>query len=326
MLDVSIVIPIFNEHESIPHLEAWIRKVLEAHKLRYEIIMVDDGSDDGSWNVITSLVEQDNRINGIKFRRNYGKSAALNTGFQAAAGDVVITMDADLQDSPEEIPALHKMIMEEGYDLVSGWKKERHDPLSKTIPSKFFNRITRWVSGIALNDFNCGLKAYKLAAVKSIEVYGEMHRYVPVIAKWSGFKNIGEKVVQHQERKFGEGKFNGWYRGVKGLLDLASILFVGKFGKRPMHFFGPLGSIMFFVGFFSAIYIGVVKLYRLSQGARPALVVENPFFYISLTCMILGTLLFLGGFLAELISRTSTDRNLYLIEKRIGKEMATQNN
>jgi len=317
MLDISVVVPIFNEHESIPHLEKWIRSVMENHKFRYEIIMVDDGSDDGSWKVIESLVELNDRVKGIKFRRNYGKSAALNTGFQAAEGDVVITMDADLQDSPEEIPDLHKMIMEGGYDLVSGWKKERHDPLSKTIPSKFFNRVTRWVSGIQLNDFNCGLKAYKNAVVKSIEVYGEMHRYVPVIAKWAGFKKIGEKVVQHQERKYGEGKFNGWYRGVKGLLDLASILFVGKFGKRPMHFFGPLGGIMFLVGFFSAAYIGVVKLYRLSQGMRPALVVENPFFFIALTCMILGTLLFLGGFLAELISRTSVDRNNYLIEKRI---------
>lgn len=326
MLDVSIVVPVFNEDESIPHLEKWIREVMEKHKFRYEIIMVDDGSDDGSWNVIESLAEIDDRIKGIKFRRNYGKSAALNTGFNAAEGDVVVTMDADLQDSPEEVPELHRMIMEDGFDLVSGWKKERHDPLSKTIPSKFFNRITRWVSGIQLNDFNCGLKAYKLAVVKSIEVYGEMHRYVPVIAKWSGFKKIGEKVVQHQERKFGEGKFNGWYRGVKGLLDLASILFVGKFGKRPMHFFGPLGGIMFLIGFFSSGYIGISKLYRLSQGTNPGLVIQNPFFFIALTCMVLGTLLFLGGFLAELIARTSTDRNSYLIEKRIGQETVTQNN
>jgi len=318
MLDVSIVVPIFNEHESIPHLEKWIREVMDAHQFRYEIIMVDDGSDDGSWKVIESLVELNDSVKGIKFRRNYGKSAALNTGFQEAQGAVVITMDADLQDSPEEIPELHRMLTEDGYDLVSGWKKERHDPLSKTIPSKFFNRITRWVSGIHLNDFNCGLKAYKNAVVKSIEVYGEMHRYVPVIAKWAGFKKIGEKVVKHQERKFGEGKFNGWYRGVKGLLDLASILFVGKFGKRPMHFFGPLGSLMFLVGFFSAGYIGISKLYRLSQGLQTRLVVENPYFYIALTSMILGTLLFLGGFLAELISRTSVDRNNYLIEKKIG--------
>lgn len=325
MLDVSIVVPVFNEDESIPHLEKWIREVLEKNKFRYELILVDDGSDDGSWNVIESLAEADDRIKGIKFRRNYGKSAALNTGFNAAKGDVVVTMDADLQDSPEEVPELHRMIMEDGFDLVSGWKKERHDPLSKTIPSKFFNRITRWVSGIHLNDFNCGLKAYRLAVVKSIEVYGEMHRYVPVIAKWSGFKKIGEKIVQHQERKFGEGKFNGWYRGVKGLLDLASILFVGKFGKRPMHFFGPLGGIMFFIGFFSSGYIGISKLYRLSQGTNPGLVVQNPFFYIALTCMVLGTLLFLGGFLAELIARTSTDRNSYLIEKRIGLEKVTQN-
>jgi len=318
MLDVSIVVPIFNEHESIPHLEKWIREVMEANKFRYEIIMVDDGSDDGSWKVIESLVELNDSVKGIKFQRNYGKSAALNTGFQEAKGEVVVTMDADLQDSPEEIPELHRMLTVDGFDLVSGWKKERHDPLSKTIPSKFFNRITRWVSGIQLNDFNCGLKAYKNAVVKSIEVYGEMHRYVPVIAKWAGFKKIGEKVVQHQERKFGEGKFNGWYRGVKGLLDLASILFVGKFGKRPMHFFGPIGGLMFLGGFFSAGYIGISKLYRLSQGLSTRLVVENPFFYIALTCMILGTLLFLGGFLAELISRTSVDRNNYLIEKKIG--------
>ncbi len=318
MLDISIVVPIFNEHESIPHLEKWIRTVMNTHKFSYEILMIDDGSDDGSWQVIESLVELNPNVRGIKFRRNYGKSAALNTGFQSADGDVVITMDADLQDSPEEIPDLYKMIMESDYDLVSGWKKERHDPLSKTIPSKFFNRITRWVSGIELNDFNCGLKAYKNAAVKSIEVYGEMHRYVPVIAKWSGFKNIGEKVVQHQERKFGEGKFNGWYRGVKGLLDLSSILFVGKFGKRPMHFFGPLGGLMFIFGFCSAAYIGISKIYRLGVGLPTNLVVENPFFFIALTCMVLGTLLFLGGFLAELISRTSSDRNVYLIEKRIG--------
>ena len=318
MINISIVVPIFNEHESIPHLEKWIREVMEKHQFRYEIVMVDDGSDDGSWKVIESLVELNPHVKGIKFRRNYGKSAALNTGFQEANGEVVVTMDADLQDSPEEVPELYKMIMDDGYDLVSGWKKERHDPLSKTIPSKFFNRITRWVSGIHLNDFNCGLKAYKNAVVKSIEVYGEMHRYVPVIAKWAGFKNIGEKVVQHQERKFGEGKFNGWYRGVKGLLDLASILFVGKFGKRPMHFFGPIGSLMFLVGFFSAAYIGISKLYHLSQGMKARLVVDNPFFYIALTCMMIGTLLFLGGFLAELISRTSVDRNNYLIEKVIG--------
>ncbi len=318
MINVSIVVPIFNEHESIPHLEKWIRAVMEKHKFRYEIIMVDDGSDDGSWKVIESLVELNPQVKGIKFRRNYGKSAALNTGFQEAKGEVVVTMDADLQDSPEEVPELYKMIMEEELDLVSGWKKERHDPLSKTIPSKFFNRITRWVSGIQLNDFNCGLKAYKNAVVKSIEVYGEMHRYVPVIAKWAGFKKIGEKVVQHQERKFGEGKFNGWYRGVKGLLDLASILFVGKFGKRPMHFFGPFGGLMFMLGFFSAGYIGISKLYRLSQGMQARLVVENPFFYIALTSMVIGTMLFLGGFLAELISRTSVDRNNYLIEKVIG--------
>ena len=325
MLDISIVVPVYDEEESLPELESWIRKVMIANKFRYEIIMVDDGSHDSSWKVIESLVEANPSVKGIKFRRNYGKSAALNTAFNAAKGDVVITMDADLQDSPDEIPELHRMIMEDGYDLVSGWKKKRHDPLSKTIPSKFFNGITRYVSGIKLNDFNCGLKAYKNAVVHSIEVYGEMHRYIPVIAKWAGFTNVGEKVVQHQERKYGVGKFNGWYRGVKGLLDLASIMFVGKFGKRPMHFFGPIGVIMFLVGFFSAAYIGIVKLVRLSQGANPALVVENPWFFISLTAMILGTLLFIGGFLAELMSRTSTDRNNYLVEKRIGNGDAIKN-
>jgi len=318
MLDISIVVPVYDEEESLPELESWIRKVMVANKFRYEIILVDDGSNDSSWKVIESLVESNPSVRGIKFRRNYGKSAALNTGFGVTKGDVVVTMDADLQDSPEEVPELHRMIMEEGFDLVSGWKKKRHDPLSKTIPSKFFNGITRYVSGIKLNDFNCGLKAYKNAVVHSIEVYGEMHRYIPVIAKWAGFNKVGEKVVQHQERKYGVGKFNGWYRGVKGLLDLASIMFVGKFGKRPMHFFGPIGVIMFLVGFFSAFYIGIVKLYRLNLGMQPALVVENPWFFIALTSMVLGTLLFMGGFLAELMSRTATDRNNYLIEKRIG--------
>lgn len=317
-MQITIVVPLFNEDESLPELEAWIRRVMETHQFTYEIIMVDDGSKDRSWAVVEELQRQNPAVKGIKFRRNYGKSAALNEGFHAAQGDVVITMDADLQDSPEEIPELYRMITEDGYDLVSGWKKKRHDPLSKTIPSKFFNAITRYVTGIQLNDFNCGLKAYKNAVVHSIEVYGEMHRYIPVIAKWSGFTVVGEKVVQHQERKYGVGKFNGWYRGVKGLLDLASIMFVGKFGKRPMHFFGPVGVLMFLLGFFSAAYIGIVKLIRLSQGARPGLVVDNPFFYIALTCMVMGTLLFMAGFLAELVARTSATRNAYLIEQRLG--------
>jgi len=325
MVDISIVVPVFDEEESLPELEALIRKVMTAHKFRYEIIFVDDGSKDSSWKVIESLVEANDAVKGVKFRRNYGKSAALNTGFGAAEGDVVITMDADLQDSPEEVPELYKMIMDDGYDLVSGWKKKRLDPLSKTIPSKFFNGITRYVSGIQLNDFNCGLKAYKNALVKSIEVYGEMHRSIPVISKWAGFNNVGEKVVLHQERKYGVGKFNGWYRGVKGLLDLASIMFVGKFGKRPMHFFGPIGVLMFLVGFSSAAYIGISKLVRLSQGNNPGLVVENPWFFIALTCMILGTFLFMSGFLAELMSRTAFDRNKYLIEKRIGNRDAVNN-
>jgi len=318
MHDLSIIVPVFDEEESLPELESWIRNVLETHNLSYEIIFVDDGSNDRSWSVIESLVESNKQVKGIKFRRNYGKSAALNTGFAESEGRVVITMDADLQDSPDEIPELFRMITEEGYDLVSGWKKKRHDPLSKTIPSKFFNSITRSVSGIKLHDFNCGLKAYRVAVVKSIEVYGEMHRYIPVIAKWAGFNKVGEKIVAHQERKYGVGKFNGWYRGVKGLLDLASIMFVGKFGKRPMHFFGPIGVLMFLVGFFSSAYIGIVKLYRLSNGMNPGLVVENPWFFISLTAMILGTFLFMGGFLAELMARTASDRNAYLIEKRIG--------
>ncbi|MFK7937112.1 MAG: glycosyltransferase family 2 protein [Saprospiraceae bacterium] len=317
-MQVTVVVPLFNEDESLPELEAWIRRVMQEHNFSYEIIMVDDGSKDRSWAVVEELQRKNSNVKGIKFRRNYGKSAALNEGFHAAQGDVVITMDADLQDSPEEIPELYRMIMEDDYDLVSGWKKERHDPLSKTIPSKFFNGITRYVTGIHLNDFNCGLKAYKKAVVHSIEVYGEMHRYIPVIAKWSGFTNVGEKVVQHQERKYGVGKFNGWYRGVKGLLDLASIMFVGKFGKRPMHFFGPVGVVMFLIGFFSAAYIGIMKLIRLSQGARPGLVVDNPFFYIALTCMVMGTLLFMAGFLAELVARTSATRNAYLIEQRLG--------
>ncbi|MCB0631167.1 MAG: glycosyltransferase family 2 protein [Saprospiraceae bacterium] len=316
-MDLSIVIPLFNEEESLPELEAWIRRVVEAEGFSYEIIMVDDGSNDTSWQVVEKLSMLNPNLKGIKFRRNYGKSAALNTGFEAAEGDVVITMDADMQDSPDEIPALHKMIMEDGYDLVSGWKKKRHDPPSKTIPSKFFNRVTRWISGIELHDFNCGLKAYKNEVVKGIEVYGEMHRYIPLLAKWSGFQNIGEKVVEHRARKYGTTKF-GIERLITGFLDLLSITFVGRFGKRPMHLFGTLGTLIFFIGFCSSVYIGINKLIRLSQGMPGILVTDNPYFYIALTCMIIGTLLFLTGFLAELISRNAPDRNLYLVEKRVG--------
>ncbi len=317
-MDISAVIPLFNEDESLPDLEAWIRQVMETHKLAYEIIFVDDGSKDRSWEIIEELSVKNPNVRGIKFRRNYGKSAALNTGFLAAQGDVVVTMDADLQDSPEEIPELHRMIMKDGFDLVSGWKKKRYDPLSKTIPTKFFNAATRMVSGVHLHDFNCGLKAYRLDVVKGIEVYGEMHRYIPVIAKWSGFTKIGEKVVQHQARKFGVTKFGGIARFINGPLDLMSITFVSKFGKRPMHFFGKMGILIFMFGFGSAAYIGINKLYRLHYELPAVLVTNNPYFFIALTCMIMGTMLFLSGFLGELVSRTSTDRNAYLIEKRIG--------
>lgn len=316
-MDISIVIPVYNEEESLPELEAWIRRVMEEHRFTYEILMVDDGSQDTSWKVIEGLSEINPQVRGIKFRRNYGKSAALNTGFEAAVGNVVITMDSDLQDSPDEVPSLYRMIMEEGYDLVSGWKKVRHDPISKTIPSKFFNWITQIVSKIKLHDFNCGLKAYRREVVKAIEVYGEMHRYIPLLAKWAGFKKIGEKVVEHRPRKYGVTKF-GLERFINGFLDLMSLMFIGRFGKRPMHFFGTLGLLIFFVGLISVIYIGVNKLYRLNMGMPTILITNNPNFYIALVCTIIGTILFVTGFLAELVSRSSADRNTYLIEKRIG--------
>ncbi|TXB62823.1 glycosyltransferase family 2 protein [Phaeodactylibacter luteus] len=317
-MDISIVVPLFNEEESLPELEAWIRRVMEAHHFSYEILFVDDGSRDGSWDVVVRLAQEQPTVRGIKFRRNYGKSAALNRGFAAVKGDVVITMDADLQDSPEEVPELYRMITEEGFDMVSGWKRKRYDPvLTKNLPSKFFNWTARQMTGIHLHDFNCGLKAYRQAVVKSIEVYGDMHRYIPVLAKWAGFKKIGEKVVQHQERKYGTTKF-GIERFIRGPLDLLSVVFISKFGKRPMHFFGMWGAAIFVLGFLSAGYIGVSKLYRLSQKLPTILVTDNPYFYISLTCMIIGTMLFLSGFLAELVSRTATDRNNYLIEKEIG--------
>ncbi len=316
-MDLSIVVPLFNEEESLPELEAWIRRVLEGHGYTYEIVFVDDGSRDGSWRVVEQLAEQNPCVRGIKFRRNYGKSAALNRGFAAVQGDVVVTMDADLQDSPEELPELFRMITEEGYDMVSGWKKKRYDPvLTKNLPSKFFNWTARRMTGIHLHDFNCGLKAYRNAVVKSIEVYGDMHRYIPVLAKWAGFKKIGEKVVQHQERKYGTTKF-GIERFIRGPLDLLSVIFISKFGKRPMHFFGMWGMVIFLLGFGAAGYIGISKLYRLSQGLPTILVTDNPYFFISLTCMVIGTMLFLSGFLAELISRTAFDRNSYLIEKEL---------
>ncbi len=315
-IDLSIIVPLLNEEESLPELEGWIRRVVEKEELSYEIIFVDDGSKDGSWSVIETLSRNNTHIKGIKFRRNYGKSAALNIGFQAARGQVVITMDADLQDSPDEIPGLYKMIREEGYDLVSGWKKKRHDPISKTLPSRFFNAVVRRISGIRLHDFNCGLKSYRGAVVKSIEVYGEMHRYIPLLAKWAGFQKIGEKVVEHRARKFGVSKY-GWQRLVTGFLDLLSITFVGRFGRRPMHLFGTLGTLIFVIGLFSAAYIGISKLVHLSKGMPAILVANNPYFYISLTCMVLGTVLFMTGFLAELIVRSAPDRNNYLIEKRL---------
>jgi glycosyltransferase involved in cell wall biosynthesis len=315
-MDISVTIPLKDEEESLQELCDWIARVMSANNFSYEVILIDDGSRDGSWKKIEALSKVNPNIKGIKFRRNYGKSAALNVAFEAAEGDVVITMDADLQDSPDEIPGLYKMIKEENYDLVSGWKKKRYDPLSKTIPTRFFNWSTRKMSGIKLNDFNCGLKAYKKDVVKSIEVYGEMHRYIPVIAKWAGFTKIGEKTVQHQERKYGKTKF-GFERFINGYLDLLSITFMSRFGKRPMHFFGFLGTMMFAIGFFAAAYLGAYKLYSVANHFPARLITERPLFYISLVCMILGTQLFLAGFLGELVSRNSSSRNAYLVEKRI---------
>ncbi len=315
-MNISVIVPLFNEEESLPELSQWIDKVMTDNNFSYEIIMVDDGSNDNSWKVIETLSKKNNCIRGIKFRRNYGKSAALFCGFEASKGDIVITMDADLQDSPDEIPELYRMITEEDYDLVSGWKQKRYDPISKTLPSKFFNATARKFSGIKLNDFNCGLKAYKSDVIKSIEVYGEMHRYIPILAKQAGYTRIGEKIVEHQARKYGVSKF-GLNRFINGFLDLLSISFITKFGKRPMHFFGMIGTLIFFIGFISAAWLGVDKLICLQKGIKTHLITESPYFYLALTCMILGSQLFLTGFLAELISRSSTDRNKYLIEKNI---------
>jgi glycosyltransferase involved in cell wall biosynthesis len=290
---------------------------MDEHRFSYEILLIDDGSRDNSWNIVRNLSKENSSIRGISFQRNYGKAAALHVGFQHAQGDVVITMDADLQDSPDEIPELYRMITEDGFDLVSGWKKIRHDPvLTKNIPSKFYNWTVRKMSGIKLHDMNCGLKAYKKRVIKSIEVYGDMHRFIPVLAKWAGFKKIGEKVVHHQERKYGVSKF-GMERFIRGPLDLISVMFISKFGKRPMHFFGVLGTLMFVIGFFAALWVGIAKLYAVSHGIRIRLVTENPYFYIALTSMILGTQLFLAGFLADLISRNSADRNQYQIAEKI---------
>lgn len=315
-LNISIVIPQLNESESLPELTAWIERVMDEHKFSYEVIYVDDGSTDDSWNVIEGLHAKNPRIGGIRFRRNYGKSAALNEGFAAAQGEVVFTMDADLQDSPDELPELYRRIKEEGYDLISGWKKKRYDPITKTLPTKLFNWATRKMSGIYLHDFNCGLKAYTHEVVKSIEVYGEMHRYIPVIAKWAGFKKIGEQVVQHRARKYGTTKF-GWNRFINGFLDLLSIFFVGRFGKKPMHFFGLIGTLMFAIGFMSSLYLGIDKLWSLSQGIPAIKVTDNPWFYIALTTMILGTQLFLSGFIGELIGRSAADRNTYLVRETL---------
>lgn len=314
-MDISLVIPLLNEEESLPELISWIGRVMKEHNYSYEVILVDDGSTDGSWKLIEEQSKTNTSIKGIRFKRNYGKSAALNSGFEVVSGNVVITMDADLQDSPDEIPGLYKMIMDDGYDLVSGWKKKRHDPMGKTIPSKFFNRVTRVMSGIKLHDFNCGLKAYKLDLVQSIEVYGEMHRYIPVIAKWAGFTNIGEKVVMHQERKYGKTKF-GMERFVKGFLDLLSITFVTRFAKKPMHFFGSMGTIFFLAGGIISIWIIMEKVFRIAKRD----VVEQPLFYLALLAMVVGVQLFLAGFLAEMISRNAPDRNNYIIQGRIGHD------
>lgn len=317
-MDISLVIPLYNEDESIKELYDWIVRVAKNNSLTYEIIFVNDGSTDNSWKVIEELSEKDTNVHGIKFRRNYGKSAALYCGFKKAHGDVVITMDADLQDSPDEIPELRRMIIEDGYDLVSGYKKKRYDPLSKTIPTKLFNATARKVSGINnLHDFNCGLKAYRREVIKNIEVYGEMHRYIPYLAKNAGFDKIGEKVVHHQARKFGHTKFGGLNRFFNGYLDLLSLWFLTSFGRKPMHVFGFLGSLMFFIGFVAIVIVGANKLYALGNHIPAHLVTDSPYFYIALTMMLLGTQLFLAGFLGELISRNASSRNDYKIEKEI---------
>ncbi|MBV2227948.1 MULTISPECIES: glycosyltransferase family 2 protein [Sphingobacterium] len=316
-MDISVVIPLYNEEESLPELTAWIKRVMDANNFTYEIVMVDDGSKDSSWKVIKNLKKENENVIGIRFRRNYGKSAALNVGFAAAEGDVVITMDADLQDSPDEIPELYDRIMNQDADLVSGWKKKRYDPLTKTIPTKLFNSATRSMSGIDnLHDFNCGLKAYKKDVVKSIEVYGEMHRYIPVLAKWAGFSNIQEQVVQHYPRKYGTTKF-GPGRFVKGFLDLMSIFFVGKFAKRPMHFFGPLGVISFLLGFFITIWLICEKLMSIANGTVYRNVTDQPLFFLALVAIIIGSQLFLTGFVAELVSRNGSDRNKYHVDEVI---------
>ena len=313
--NISVVVPLYNEEESLPELEAWIERVMTENHFTYEIIFVDDGSNDRSWEVIRSLKEKNSTVRAIRFQRNYGKSAGLYCGFEAAQGDVVITMDADLQDSPDEIPELYRMITEEGYDLVSGWKKRRYDPIGKTLPSKFFNATARLASGIKLHDFNCGLKAYRKKVVKSIEVYGEMHRFIPVLAKNAGFKKIGEKVVHHRARKYGVSKF-GWERMIKGYLDLITVMFMTRFGKSPMYFFGGLGTLMFLIGGATAIYLIIEKLYKQAHLLPIRAVTDQPLFFIAMGAAIIGVQLFLAGFIGELIGRNSSDRNRYLIDDK----------
>ena len=315
-MDISVVIPLYNEDESLPELTSWIAKVMDEHNFSYELMFIDDGSTDNSWAVIEQLKLQFPSVKAVKFRRNYGKSAALNVAFEAAQGDVIITMDADLQDSPDEIPELYRRLKEEKFDIISGWKKKRYDPITKTIPTKLFNAATRKMSGIKLNDFNCGLKAYRKDVIKTIEVYGEMHRYIPVIAKWAGFNKIGEQVVEHRARKYGVTKF-GLSRFINGFLDLLSIFFVGKFGKRPMHFFGLLGVLSFLLGTIIAIWMIGVKLYHISMNLTYRDITDQPLFYIALVAIILGSQLFLTGFVAELVTRNAPERNQYLIEKEI---------
>ena len=315
-LDISVVVPLYNEEESLPELVAWIDRVAQQNKLSYEVIMVDDGSSDDSWTVVEQLKERYPAIKGIRFARNYGKSAALYCGFAEAEGEVVFTMDADLQDSPDEIPEMRRMILEDGYDLVSGWKRKRYDPAGKRLPSKFFNFTARIVSGIKLHDFNCGLKAYRRRVIKSIEVYGEMHRYIPILAKHAGYKKIGEKVVKHSERKYGVSKF-GMERMVKGYLDLISVSFMSHFGRSPMYFFGSLGTIMFLLGGGTTVWVIAAKLYKQAMGLPLRAVTDQPLFFVAILAVILGVQLFLAGFLGELINRRSSDRNTYLIDKKI---------
>ena len=315
-MDLSLVIPVYNEEESIQELTDWIARVCSSRVISFEIIFVDDGSTDSSWDKIQSIAEKNQYVKGFRFRRNYGKAAALHTGFRGASGDVVITMDSDLQDSPEEIPELLKMIRKDGYDLVSGWKKKRYDPFVKRVSSKFYNRTARWSSGIRLHDFNCGLKAYRLEVVKSIEIFGEMHRYIPMLAKEAGFRKIGEKIVEHRARKFGVSKY-GLDRFIKGYLDLLTIGFITRFGKNPMHLFGSLGTMMFLIGFIMAGYLGVRKLVFVAHHLRAPLVTDSPFFFIALTVMIIGSFLFLTGFLGELVNRNSSERNSYLIRDKV---------